>query len=157
MRGVDELRHEVTGKLLLLLPWSPMQDLDLAGVPTDGAEHELTMYMEDTMWPIEGKYPDYVEASGTVYAKSIEHAADPREPALHPDRGRVPARVRFAPATRGHVDATDPRPGAVARLADPRDRPRDPRARHVDARTALQLRDQWDSKLLRTSSWSPLH
>ena len=22
---------------------------------------------------------------------------------------------------------------------------------------ALQLRDQWESKLLRTSSWSPLH
>ena len=57
MRGVDELRHDVTGKLLLLLPWSPMQDLDLASVPTDGAAHELSMYMEDTMWPIEGKSP----------------------------------------------------------------------------------------------------
>ena len=80
MRDVDELRHEVTGKLLLLLPWSPCRTSTWRACPTDGAEHELTMYMEDTMWPIEGKYPDYVEASGTVYAKSIEHEADPANP-----------------------------------------------------------------------------
>ena len=73
MRDVDALRHDVNGKLLLALPWSPMQDVDLASVPTGGAEHGLTMYMEDTMWPIEGKYPDYVRASGEVYAKSLEH------------------------------------------------------------------------------------
>ena len=157
MRGVDELRHEVTGKLLLLLPWSPMQDLDLASVPTDGAEHELTMYMEDTMWPIEGKYPDYVEASGTVYAKSIEHEADPANPPF------IRIEAGFQPAFGSHVrrEVT-----LMQRILDqerllgllhPRDRrPRCAR-RARGCTTRSQLRDQWESKLLRTSSWSPLH
>ena len=37
---VDGLRHEVAGKLLLPVDWSPMHDVDLASVPTDGREHE---------------------------------------------------------------------------------------------------------------------
>jgi hypothetical protein len=52
-----------------------MQDLDLASVPTDGADHEPTMYMEDTMWPIEGKYRLRRGIRGGL-RKSIEHEAD---------------------------------------------------------------------------------
>src|SRR5262245_12676267 len=33
---IDRLRHEVAGKLLLPVEWSPMQDVDLTTVPTDG-------------------------------------------------------------------------------------------------------------------------
>ena len=55
------------------------------------------MYMEDTMWPFEGKYPDYVEASGTVYAKSIEHEADPTNPPF------IRIEAGFQPAFGSHV------------------------------------------------------
>jgi hypothetical protein len=156
MRGVDELRHEVTGTLLLLLPWSPMQDLDLASVPTDGAEHDLSMYMEDTMWPIEGKYPDYVQASGAVYAKSIEHEADPANPPF------IRIEAGFQPAFGSHVrrEVT-----LMQRILDEQrllgllthDIAPEMRAPGTWMHDALQLRDQWESKLLRTSSWSPLH
>src|SRR5689334_23853846 len=49
MRGLDELRHEVEAKLLVALPWSPLQNVALPEVPVDGREHELSLYMEDTM------------------------------------------------------------------------------------------------------------
>src|SRR5439155_13494737 len=42
MRELDELRHDVRGKLLLPLYWSPLQEVDFGEVPTDGSEHELT-------------------------------------------------------------------------------------------------------------------
>src|SRR4051795_3460444 len=33
---IDRFRHEVQGKVLLQVPWSPMRDLDFASVPVDG-------------------------------------------------------------------------------------------------------------------------
>ena len=50
-RELDALRHDVEGKLLLPVYWSPLQSVDFADVPTDGREHELTLFMEDTGWP----------------------------------------------------------------------------------------------------------
>ncbi len=41
MRELDNLRHEVTGKILLPVEWSPLQEVDLTTVPTDGAMHPL--------------------------------------------------------------------------------------------------------------------
>ena len=74
MRELDTFRHDVHGKVLVPLPWSPLADLDLATVPADDdAEREPAVYMEDTMWPFEGKLLDYIEASGSVYASSLEH------------------------------------------------------------------------------------
>jgi hypothetical protein len=154
MRELDTLRHDVRGKLMLPLPWSPLQDVDWATVPTDGAEHELTMYMEDTMWPIEGKYPDYVEASGKVYAKSIEHEGDPSNPPF------IAIEAGFQPAFGSHLRREVM---LMQRILDP-DRllrlltseiPPEMRAPGTWMFDALQLRDQWESKLLRTSSWSP--
>src|SRR5690349_6001180 len=43
---LDRLRHEVAGKILLPVDWSPMGDVDLATVPTDGREHDPVLYME---------------------------------------------------------------------------------------------------------------
>jgi hypothetical protein len=154
-RDLDTLRHDVHGKLLLALPWSPMQEVDLASVPTDGAEHELTMYMEDTMWPIEGKYPDYVKASGEVYAKSLEHEGDPANPPF------IKIEAGFQPAFGSHLRRE------VALMQRILDQERllglltheiapAMRAPGTWMFDALQLRDQWESKLLRTASWSPL-
>lgn len=41
-------------------PWSPLQDVALAEVPSDGREHELTLYLEDTMWPYQEKFEDAI-------------------------------------------------------------------------------------------------
>src|ERR1035437_129269 len=51
MRDVDELRHDVYGKVLVPVHWSPIQEVDLDSVPTDGASHDLSIFMEDTGWP----------------------------------------------------------------------------------------------------------
>ena len=65
------MRHEVKGKLLLPVDWSPMRDLDLATVPTDGREHDAVLYMEDSAWPYEAKLDTYLEKART-------HDAEPR-------------------------------------------------------------------------------
>jgi len=51
------------------LPWSPLNEVDLASVPTDpSAEHELTLYMEDTGWPYV-PIDDYTRALRTPTAR----------------------------------------------------------------------------------------
>ena len=63
MRELDNLRHEVTGKILLPVDWSPLQDVDLTTVPTDGATHPLSLFMEDTGWPY-APLDDYIRSLG---------------------------------------------------------------------------------------------
>jgi hypothetical protein len=48
---LEASRYEVTGKLLTPVYWSALQQLELADIPTDGREHDLSVYMEDTGWP----------------------------------------------------------------------------------------------------------
>ncbi len=151
MRQLDELRHEVTGKLQVPLVWSPMQDVDFGSVPTDGTAHEPTMYMEDTMWPYDGKFVDYIEACGKVYSKSLEY----KNPFIAIEAASQPA---FGSQIRGEVTLMQrihdlPRLGAL--LGNEMDRAhRGPGTWMFDA---LSVRDQWESKLLRTSTWSPLY
>jgi hypothetical protein len=79
MRRVDEYRHEVEAKLLVPLPWSPLQDVTLDEVPVDGREHELSLYMEDTMWPYQDKFEDYIDRCGEIYAQSLERPSSMAE------------------------------------------------------------------------------
>ena len=104
MRDLDEGRDDVDAKLLVPLPWSPLKDVDFNDVPTDGREHELTLYMEDTMWPYEDKFIEYIDRSGEVYAKSLD-----RPNPLLTHRGRLPAGARQPPAARSRLDAAHPR------------------------------------------------
>src|SRR5258707_15559846 len=41
---LDTWRHDVTGKILLPVYWSPIQEVDFASVPVDGREHELSLF-----------------------------------------------------------------------------------------------------------------
>jgi len=155
MRELDELRHEVTGKMLLALPWSPMPEVDLATVPTDGSEHALTLYMEDTMWPYEDKYVEYVEKSGSFYAKTLEHTDTEVMPFIKIE-------AAFQPSLGSHVRREVM---LMQRILNPEqllsllttEIPKEMRAPGTWMHDALQLRDQWESKLLRTSAWSPLY
>jgi hypothetical protein len=149
MRGLDELRHEVDAKLLVPLPWSPLQDVAFEEVPVDGREHELTLYMEDTMWPYEDKFEEYIDRCGEVYARSLEQP-----------KSMLTIQAAFQPALGSH-------PGREVILMQRIDRPEallqllrthippEYRAPGTWMHDALDLRDQWTSRLLRSSAWSP--
>jgi hypothetical protein len=151
---LDALRHDAEAKLLEPLPWSPLQRIDLAAVPASGAEHELTLYMEDTVWPHEGRLEEYVERSGAHYA---------REMAGHEQAGRAMLEVQggfrtvFGSGRRREIvlwqKVVDPRLvlGLLTREVPPQ-----LTAPGTWMHDALALRDQWQSRLLRTTRWSPL-
>jgi hypothetical protein len=150
MRDLDELRHDVEAKMLVPLAWSPLKDVDFDEVPTDGREHELTLYMEDTMWPYEDKLGEYIDRCGEVYSKSLDHPS----PLLRIEAAFQPAlgshqRREVALMQRVH----DPK--ALLKLLQT-EIPPEYRGQGTWMHDALELRDQWTSRLLRTSSWSPL-
>jgi hypothetical protein len=151
MRELDELRYDVDAKLLAPLPWSPRKDIDFASVPTDGREHELTLYMEDTMWPYEDKFGEYIDRCGEVYSKSLDHP-NPLltiEAAFQPTLG---SHRRREVALMQRIHDTQ----ALLRLLQS-EIPPEHRGPGTWMYDALELRDQWTSRLLRTSSWSPLY
>jgi len=151
---LDAHRHDVEAKLLEPLPWSPLRDIELASVPATGADHELTLYMEDTVWPREGKLEEYVERSGAHYA---------REMAGHEQAGRAMLQVQagfrtvFGSGRRREIvlwqKVVDPR--LVLGLLT-REVPAELQRPGSWMHDALALRDQWQSRLLRTTRWSPL-
>ena len=75
-RSLDELRHESVAKLLVPLPWSPWQSIDLDRVPTDGRTQRPSLFMEDTVWPFEQKLDEYIERSGSHYAREMRDTED---------------------------------------------------------------------------------
>ncbi len=75
-RAADALRVDHTAKVLAPLPFSPLQDFDLAEVPTAATEHEPALFMEDTAWPYPGKFADYLEKAGTLYVETLRKAKE---------------------------------------------------------------------------------
>jgi hypothetical protein len=151
MRDLDELRHDVNAKLLVPLAWSPLQEVDFNDVPVDGREHGLTLYMEDTMWPFEGKFLEYIDRCGEVYSKSLDRP----NPLLTIE-------AAFQPALGSHLRREV---SLMQRIHDPQallkllqsEIPPEFRGPGTWMHDALEVRDQWTSRLLRTSAWSPLY
>lgn len=149
---IDRTRHEVQGKLLLPVEWSPLQDVDLATVPVDAAQHASVLYMEDSAWPHEAKLDDYLEAARTHYAPSLE---------VRSERSLLTLTACFqaalgAPRRREvvlwqRVDFPERLPGLFTR-----DLPAEVRAPGTWMHDALAVRDDWESRLLRSATWSPL-
>jgi len=150
MREVDEFRHEVEAKLLVPLAWSPLQQVSFDDIPVDGREHELSLYMEDTMWPYQDKFEEYIDRCGEVYARSLERPAS-----------MLRMQAAFQPALGSHLRREVTlmqrihRPEALLELLRTHIAP-EYRAPGTWLHDALDLRDQWTSRLLRTSAWSPL-
>ncbi len=148
-RRVDELRHRVDAKVLLPVPWSPIQDIPFDTVPSDGREHELSIYMEDTGWP-HAAVDDYIAFWGSSYY----------EPMKARGAGLLDIQIVFQPAW-----GAGRRKEAILlqkivdhdRLLHLLTHETDPihRRRGMFMNDALDYRDQWESKLLRTSAWSP--
>jgi len=146
-RRTDAQRHDVSAEIMVALPWSPVVDVDLAGVPVEPADHEPTLFMEDTMWPERGRLGEYLAAAAEHYAPMLA-----RPEALL----TLSAALVTAAGARSEVTllqaVRDPR--RIVRLLatelGPQLRP--PGSWMHDA---LQYRDQWRSRLLRSSRWSP--
>jgi hypothetical protein len=152
----DACRHEGRAKVLEPAAFSPLVDLDLATVPTAPVERsgQLPLFMEDTAWPHPGHLDRYLEKASTLYVETLRRAADAGMGLLElvgvfvPAFGAGPAREvvlwqRLAkpegllPLLSHEVPAAYQGPGTWMR-------------------EALEVRDTWESRLLRVASWSPL-
>jgi hypothetical protein len=149
---VDRYRHEVKGKLMLPVAWSPWKEVDLATVPVDGREHEPELFMEDSAWPYEAKLDEYLEAARTHYAPSLEERSERSlltllavfQAALGSPRRREIVLWQ-------RVDFPERLP-----MLFTRELPAHVKGPGTWMHDALQVRDDWESRLLRSASWSPL-
>jgi hypothetical protein len=150
--NVDRYRHEVRGKLLLAVDWSPMRDLDLAEIPTDAREHDPVLYMEDSAWPHEAMLDDYLEAARTHYAPSLEtQTARSLLTLLGVFQAALGAPRRREVVLWQRVDHPERLPGLFTI-----ELPAHVKAPGTWMHDALAVRDDWESRLLRSSAWSPL-
>lgn len=151
----DRSRHTVNAKILVGVPWSPMGELDLATVPTDGTAHPLTIFMEDTAWPHEAMLDEYLKAAHDHYAPSLVEGR-------HGGRALLDLQAVFQTAW-----GAGPRREVVLwqKIVDQSritglltsEIPFEHRAPGTWMHDALRVRDDWESRLLRTTSWSPLY
>jgi hypothetical protein len=150
---LDACRYETQGKLLVPVSWSALQGVALADVPTEGREHELSIYMQDTGWP-DSPLDDYIRMWDVEYWQHMRQTP--------PERRLLDVQACFQLSF-----GTGKRPEAIlmqkvvntsilgglimsAEKHDPDTWPGSYMHR------SLEVRDQWESKLLRTSRWSPL-
>ncbi len=149
---IDGMRHEVKGKMLLPVEWSPMGDLDLASVPADGPEHEPALYMEDSAWPYEAKLDTYLEQARTHYAPSLEQRSERSLlTLLAVFQAALGAPRRREVILWQRVDFPERLPGLFTR-----ELPGHVKGPGTWMHDALDVRDDWESRLLRSTSWSPL-
>jgi hypothetical protein len=152
---LDRLRHDVSAKLLVPLPWSPLREVDLAAVPVAGEEDEPTLFMEDTVWPFEGQLEEYVRKSGSHYATEMARAGAAGRSLLRVEAG---FRTAFGSHRRREIVLWQKivQPGLLKALLT-REVPAEYKQPGSWMHDALALRDRWQSKLLRTARWSPWH
>jgi hypothetical protein len=149
---VDRLRHAVAGKVLLPVEWSPLREHDLAAVPTDGRTHEPALFLEDSAWPHEGMLDDYLDAARDHYAPSLAERTERSLLTLEAVwQGALGAPRRREVVLWQRVDHPERLPALFSR-----DLPPEVRAPGTWMHDALRVRDDWESKLLRTAPFSPL-
>ena len=151
---VDQTRHTVHGKLLLTVPWAPPLVEDLDAVPTEPADHNLTLFMEDTAWPHDGMLDDYLEKARTHYAPSLVESAKGGRAILEL---LTAFQTAWGTGRRSEVVLWQ-RIVENARLQRLLETEVPPEFRGPGSwmHDALEVRDDWESRLLRTSRWSPL-
>jgi len=150
-RDLDGLRHETHSRVLVPLRWSPGFP-ELSEIPAGAASREPALYMEDTMWPFPGKLRAYVEAAGAVYRPSLR--AEDARMHMHVALGleTLPGAGRSPEVTL--LQRLSSLPRLITLLAE--DIPAEVTGPGSWMHEALDLRDRWRSRLLRTAPWSPL-
>ena len=153
---VDALRHAVQTKLLTPVSWSPLQEIDFEAVPTSGAAHDLSLFMEDTAWPFAGGLSRYLTKCATLYADQT--LANQKKEGT----GSIELEAAFQPLYGSH--ATNEvvlwqrivnHQALLWMLAN--DLPPEATAPGTWMHDALAVRDRWQSRILRTAAWSPLY
>jgi hypothetical protein len=151
---VDGMRHDCRSKILTPVPWSPRQDIDLAAVPTTVGQHEPTLFMEDTAWPYPGGLQAYLAKAGTLYDNTLTTQNEE-------GRGIIQLEAAYQPVYGSHKTTevilwqrVVNHKALLWLLAN--DLPPSATAPGTWMHDALEVRDQWESRLLRSASWSPL-
>ncbi len=152
---VDAMRHECTSKIVTPVPWSPRQDIDLASVPSTAEEHNPTLFMEDTAWPYPGGLSAYLQKAGTLYDTTL---------ASSKEKGRsiIELEAAYQPVFGSHKTTEVilwqrivNHKALIYLLAQ--DLPASATAPGTWMHDALEVRDRWESRILRSASWSPLY
>jgi hypothetical protein len=154
-REIDAIRHDSSSKLLAPVSWSALQDVDFKEVPVDGSERVAAIYMEDTVLPFRGKLDEYLSAAGTLYARDTIGKRMEEGTSLLELRGCFRTLVGAHAGREVILWQRIARPELLAPLLT-REVPPEYRGPGTWMREALAYRDQWESRLLRTASWSPL-
>ena len=145
-RDVCAVRREVISKILVPTPWSPLQEVDLEASESRRSA-EPALYLHDTGWPFPGKLDSYVAALGEVFY-----------PATRQSRMiSVEACWSVAPGTgRFHEVVLLQKILDWARFSHLLTQGEGPSRPGEWMKEGLKHRDRWESKLLRTVSWSPM-
>ncbi len=144
-RDVTSLRREVTSKIMLPTKWSPLQEASLD--PAGESPKEPAMYLHDTGWPFPGKLDSYVAALGDVFHPQVKKS----------QMISVEACWTTAPgAGKHHEVLLLQKIHDWSRFSDLLTKGEKPSTPGEWMREGLKHRDRWESKLLRTASWSPL-
>jgi hypothetical protein len=149
-RRTDELRHHVTAKLLIPVEWSPLQEVDFGAVPSDGRQHPPTLYMEDTGWP-HAALDDYISFWESGYYRPMVARGSSLLDIQAVFQAAFGAGNRKEAILMQKVVDHNVLLHLLANETSPQHR-----LPGQFMHDALAYRDQWESKLLRTSSWSPL-
>ena len=150
-RHRDRLQHESTSRILAPLDWSPAIGT-MATFPIEPVDHEPTLYMEDTMWPFPGKVRTYIEASGNTYRRALQAPESQMRMTIALALQTVPGAGRSPEVTL--LQRLSSLPPLIRLLTN--DIPSEVVAPGSWMHDALELRDQWRSKILRSAPWSPL-
>ena len=154
---VDALRHGAVAKVLAPAPFSPMVELDMPAVPAAAdPEHgpELPLFMEDTAWPHPGRLDEYLERAGSLYVPTLARAAETGFNVIELVAAFTPL---FGAGDEREVVLWQrvSRPDLLTPLLthEVTEQHRGPGTWMHDA---LEVRDRWESRLLRVAPWSPL-
>ena len=152
---VDAMRHTCEAKILTPVSWSPLQQIDLTSVPTTGASHDLSLFMEDTAWPFPGGLDAYLGKAGTLYDETLSTSKEKGQ-------GIIELEAAFQPVYGSHRtnevilwQRVVSQKALLWLLAN--DLPPSATAPGTWMHDALAVRDRWESRILRSAEWSPLY
>ena len=153
---MDAMRHQATAKVLEPVPWSPLTELDLTTVPTEVTQRgaDLPLFMEDTAWPRPGHLDAYLQKASGLYVETLRRAAEAGRGMLDLVAVLVPA-FGAGPEREVVLWQRVAQPEMLLPLLS-REVPAAYQGPGTWMREALEVRDRWESRLLRVASWSPL-
>jgi len=152
---VDRVRHDVQATILVTVPWAPPLFDDLSEIPTRPTPNPLTVFMEDTARPHAGKVDAYLDAARDHYAPSLAEGRHGGRAMLNLE---TVWQTAWGSGSRRAVVLWQRvrEPASLGRLISS-EIPAEHRAPGTWMHDALDVRDDWQSRLLRSASWSPIH